>query len=252
MLIALLFACGSGSWEVETWGEEYIEDQLPADIFADACSVDYSAFRVIFTERSLVDGDGKAVGSLEGAEVYDLVEPGPSSMGTVDVAAGHYSEVYARIAPSGNATAATASAEDTSTMTGNGWSVWATGTLSCPDSTVSFDWGFATDTLYQCEPEDLTIPGGGSDVSQLTVHGDHLFYDGLENPDAEVRGLAIAAADTNTDGIVSAEELDAVSVATLGYDVGQYSDVSSLWDFVEFLTQTLGHIDGEGHCQVDL
>jgi hypothetical protein len=34
--------------------------------------------------------------------------------------------------------------------------------------------------------------------------------------------------------------------------VGQYSDVTTLADFVGFLTQTLGHVDGEGHCQVDL
>lgn len=116
----------------------------------------------------------------------------------------------------------------------------------------TFDWSFDTDTTYNCEPEDLTIPAGGEDGTELTIHGDHLFYDGLENPDAEVRGAAIADADADADGVVTQAELDLVQVATLGYEVGQYSEVTTLGDFVSFLTRTLGHVDGEGHCQVDL
>ena len=67
-----------------------------------------------------------------------------------------------------------------------------------------------------------------------------------------VRGQAIADADADADGVVTLAELEAVPVATLGYQVGQYSEVTNLAQFVGFLTQTLGHVDGEGHCQVDL
>jgi hypothetical protein len=41
-------------------------------------------------------------------------------------------------------------------------------------------------------------------------------------------------------------------VAELGYDVGSQSQVTEMWAFVTFLTRTLGHVDGEGHCQLDL
>jgi hypothetical protein len=78
----------------------------------------------------------------------------------------------------------------------------------------------------------------------LAIHGDHLFYDGLENPDAVVRGVAIAEADADADGTVTLDELDAVHVAGLGYEVGQYSDVTTLGEFVTFLTRTLGQPRG--------
>ena len=63
---------------------------------------------------------------------------------------------------------------------------------------------------------------------------------------------AVLDADADADGAVTLAELGAVDVAGLGYAVGQYSEVTTLADFVAFLTQTLGHVDGEGHCQVDI
>ena len=100
-----------------------------------------------------------------------------------------------------------------------------------------------------CEP-DLTVASGGEGTTQLTMHGDHLFYDDLEDAEAEVAFGVLAAADADADGTITRAELEAVDVAQTGYGVGQYSDVTDLWAFVEHLTRTLGHIDGEGHCQV--
>jgi hypothetical protein len=41
LALLVLSACGSGTWVVETWGEEYIEYTIPAADFADGCAVTY-------------------------------------------------------------------------------------------------------------------------------------------------------------------------------------------------------------------
>lgn len=251
--VILLAACGGeGTWTLTTWGEDYIEVGIPAEDFADGCSVTYSEFLVTFSGRALVDGNGDVAGEVSGAQVYDLVPAGPHEMGATEVRADHYDRVDATIAPSAGATGGNVTEAQVAALVAAQGSIRAVGTVTCGADTVAFDWVFDTDTTYACEPEDLTIPAGGDDATELTIHGDHLFYDGLEDPDAVVRGEAVVAADADADDVVTLAELSAVSVAALGYDVGRYSDVTDLAAFVEFLSRTLGHVDGEGHCQVDL
>ncbi|MGE3673147.1 MAG: hypothetical protein AB7K71_25965, partial [Polyangiaceae bacterium] len=86
---------------------------------------------------------------------------------------------------------------------------------------------------------------------QLTIQGDHLFYDDLTAENADLRFNSMAAADTNSDGEVTREELAAVQLFDLtegSYGTGSASGVNTLDDFVEALTTTLGHFRGEGHC----
>ena len=110
----------------------------------------------------------------------------------------------------------------------------------------------AGEPLHALRGVNLTIPAGGEDTTQITIHGDHLFYDGLEDPDAAVRGRAVLEADADDDGEITLAELEAVSIPALGYAVGQHSDVLTLRDFIGHLTRTIGHVDGEGECRVDL
>ncbi len=237
LLALLLTGCGSGTWTVNTWGEAFIEDSIPAEVFEDGCSVTYDRFEVVMSDVALLDGDGADVGVVDGEQLFDLTKAGPQKVGSVDVPATHYASSRFSSAPSNLL---------------DGHAISVAGTLTCGGADYAIDWVFDTEATYNCEPADLTIPAGGEDSTQYTIHGDHLFYDGLENEDAAVRGQAVADADADADGAVTLAELEAVSVASLGYAVGQYSDVTTLADFVGFLTQTLGHVDGEGHCQVDL
>ncbi len=252
--IALLAAgcAGEGTWVLETWGESYIEASIPAGDFADGCEVVYDVFLVLDGDMALLDGDGAAVAEVPEARVYDMTQAGPHEIAALDVPATHYDTVRWRIGPAPDAVAGNATADQVALVHEAGASVSVAGSLTCGTDTVAFDWTFDTDTTYLCEPEDLTIPAGGEDGTQLTVHGDHLFYDGLENADAEVRGQAVLDADADQDGRVTLEELAAVSVAELGYDVGSRSEVTDLAAFVSYLSRTLGHVDGEGHCQVGL
>ena len=235
LALLLLSACGSGTWVVETWGEDYIEAGIPAADFADGCALTYDKFEVTFTEVWLIDGNDEQAAALDAPFVIDLTEPGPTELGRADVKPNSYDTVHMRIAPDAGAP-----------------SVIAEGTLTCDGEAKTFAWAFDTDTTYGCEPDELSIAAGGEDRSQLTIHGDHLWYDSLSAEDAEVRGQHIAAADADDDDVITQAELAAVPVAPTGLDVGPYSTVTDLGAYVRFLTQTVGHIDGEGHCQVDL
>lgn len=246
----LLTGCSTGTWTLNTWGEEYIEEGIPAAEFEDGCEAVYDEFLIIQSNAALRDGDGNSVSNLPVSQLFDMTQAGPHEVGSSEVRATTYDRVHVEVGPLleqtvvGNATE-----EQLGRM--DGLSIFVSGTLTCGADAVDFDWAFDTETMYECEPE-LTIASGGDGTTEFTVHGDHFFYDGLENPDAVVRGQAIVDADADADGAVTRAELEAVNVATLGtYDVGSQSDVTTLDDFVEFLTRTLGHIDGEGHCQIE-
>ena len=66
----------------------------------------------------------------------------------------------------------------------------------------------------------------------------------------ELRFAEFAAADEDADGTVTTEELAAHDITALpNYGVGSL-DIDDLQGFVDHMTTTLGHIDGERHCHV--
>ena len=246
----LLTGCSTGTWTLETWGEEYIEEGIPGAEFEDGCEVVFDEFLLVLSNPALRDGDGQPVAELPLSQLFDLTLPGPHEVGSDEVPATTYDRFTVQVAPVVEQTTAGNATDDQVAMM-DGLSILVAGTLGCGADEVEFQWAYQTGTIYECEPE-LTIGDGGVAETEFTVHGDHLFYDGLENEDARLRGRAIVDADTDDNGLVTRTELDLVEVAPLGdYDVGSASDVLSLDDFVEYLTRTLGHVDGEGHCQVE-
>jgi hypothetical protein len=105
----------------------------------------------------------------------------------------------------------------------------------------SFEWTFDTPTKYsncQLELEE----GQGF---QITVHADHLFYDSLISEDPGVRFQALADADTDGDGVITQSELAATDIGS--YDPGS-EGVEDLWAWLVAQSQTMGHFNGEGHC----
>ncbi len=230
MLIWMMAACAPGQWAAELWGEEYAVDGIPAAEFEDGCSAAFTTFEAGVTEAALLDAGGDAVASL-GADRFELTQGPPLSMGEAEVPMGNYDTARFALGPQ------------------DGPSLAVVGTLSCGEDTVALDWTFETERTYLCALDGLDVGQGG--LTQLTIHADHLFYDALEDPEAGLRGQAIVDADSDGDGAVSAEELSAVDLPTLGYSVGQQSEVLDLWAFLQAQTRSVGHVDGEGHCEVD-
>jgi hypothetical protein len=262
-----LTACGEGTGAVTftTYGEDYIEKQIPAATgnaagFVDGWTVRYSKFLVTLGEVKVSSRDETAAQQGQ-AKVFDVHKAGPVVVESFeDLPAKEWDEVSYAIAPAPQAVAGNADALDMTRMSAEGYSVYVEGTATKGAVTKRFNWGFTTNTLYErCESPDLgagvTVPSEGEETVELTLHGDHLFFDDLQSPDAKMRFDALAAADrlgiAGPDGEVTLEELAAVDLTELPqgqYGTGGVGNVRNLRDFVTALVRTVGHFRGEGEC----
>lgn len=269
---ASLFACseGTGTVAFTTWGEGYIEESIPASVFADGWTVKYSKFLVTFSEVKVLDGTN-AVAALPKPIVVNQVTPGVKALASFPgLEAGRYGVEYA-IGPVADALLLPGvDAADFATMKANGWSLWVAGTASKAGVTKSFSWGFATNTkLVDCEGDlngktelGTVVTTGGTDAIELTNHGDHLFYDDLQDPAAKTRFQHLADADVGAngapgDGVITQAELAAVKLVDIPAEKGKFgiggaSSVKDLGAFVAFLSRTIGHFRGEGECHVQI
>jgi hypothetical protein len=243
-LVLLFIFCGCrpvGDVTLTTWGEDFIEQGIPATVFEDGYSVRYTKFLVVIKDFTMATQTGVQGPTQSAPQMVDLTQPGPLELGNfTDVDALKYDRVSYGIGPSSDEPK----------------SVQLEGTLSKGTESKHFAWSFTLDTHYsQCSNPDfgegVTVPNGGSETVELTIHGDHLWYDDLASPDAKVRGTAIANADANSDGEITQAELTAVQLTTLPidqYGTGTVGNVKTLNDFVTALVRTLGHFRGEGEC----
>jgi hypothetical protein len=258
---AALAACGSddladGTLVVRVYGEDFIEETIPAETFVDGWAVTFDAFLVS------IGGIGAEAGH-DGAEVqdtsyrvFDLAQPSGGAgfeLARLPAPGGVYDHFGYVIRPSADATAGNATAGDVDALKAAGYSVWVKGSASQDATTVTFDWGFALDIVHShCEVE-ATIDGDEATV-EATIHGDHLFHDDAVSTEPNVAFALIAAADGAgggvADGAVTLAELAAVDItAQEHYGVGSLP-IRDLRAFVTRQVGTVGHIDGEGHCDV--
>jgi hypothetical protein len=250
-LALLLGACaedpGQSTLRVTAYGEEFIEDRIPADVLVDGWEIDFHRFLVAISE---VEADGEP---LAGAFVIDLTQASGGEgheLGTLRLPAEGNASLAFRVAPVSEATPVSATDDDVSTLVDAGASLWVEGQATKAGQTVSFGWPFTTDTRYvECRSTAVLVEGQEAH-SQLTIHADHLFYDDLDSEEPNVAFDLVAAADVDMSGEVEAEELRALDITGESrYQVGS-RDITDLWGFIAAQTGTLGHIDGEGHCEL--
>jgi hypothetical protein len=250
-LALLLGACaddpGRATLRVTAYGEEFIEDRIPADVLVDGWEIDFGRFLVALSE---LEADGEP---LEGAYVVDLTQGSGGSghaLGTIALPAEGSPHLAFRVAPVSNASPVSATDADVSTLADAGASLWVEGTATRGDQTVTFALAFSTDTRYvECQ-STAVLADGQEATSQLTIHADHLFYDDLDSEEPNVAFDLVASADSNMNGEVTAEELRGLDITRQSrYQVGS-RDITELWSYIEAQTSTLGHIDGEGHCEL--
>jgi len=213
---------GEGNLRVTIYGEPYIEEGIPAGDVVDGWAVTFSSFELTATD---VRADGVAV---EGKPRWQLAMDTASEgqlFGESKVPAGTVAHLDYRITD-----------------------VHVVGNATRGSDTIDFDWSFDTDTAYvDCETEQ-PVTVGGSATSQMTIHADHLFYDDLVSEEPNVAFDLVASADVDDDGTVTRAELAAVDISAEDrYQVGD-APITDLDAFIAAQTRTLGHIDGEGHC----
>ncbi len=128
---------------------------------------------------------------------------------------------------------------------------------------VRFTFAARAETLFgPCEIDGVpgvSVPSGGQQTSSITIHGDHLFFNGFPSgSEGGIRRLAQwwADADLDLDGLVTEDELKAISPADLlgeEYSFGgsPIQPLEDMYTYVIAQLKTQGHYQGEGECLVD-
>jgi hypothetical protein len=260
---------GEGTLAFTTWGEEYIEVEIPPDPgdgsgFVDGWTLHYDKFLVNFRNIVVASSRGETAATLDGSMLFDNALGGVKPIVEWTVPAQAWDRVSYEIAPvdAASTPAGGATEADRALMSAGGYSLYVAGTASKDQVEKRFGWGFAIGTRYvECQSEQ-----GGSEQSgvvvtnntrlevQLTTHGDHLFYDRLQaspNPAVltSLRFDALAAADVDADGEVTLAELEARTLDVRLYDPSGLGAVN-FGQFVTSLARTVGHFRGEGECTV--
>ena len=260
---------GEGTLAFTTWGEAFIEVEIPPDPgdgsgFIDGWTVSYDKFLVNFRNITVASSRGETAATLEGAMLFDNKRVGVKSIVEWTVPAQAWDRVSYEIAPVDAATALAGGAtdEDAALMLAGSYSLYASGTATKEGQQKRFSWGFAIGTRYnECQSEQGGTEQSGVVVTnntrldvELTTHGDHLFYDRLQaSPDPAIatslRFDALAAADADADGEVTLAELEATPLDVRNYDPSGLGAVN-YGQFVTSLARTVGHFRGEGECSV--
>ena len=267
-------ASGTGTVLFTTWGEEYIEEEIPAappadEGIVDGWTVKYEKFLVVLGGVTVGNSGGTEAARMSGSKLFDMHVAGEKTVASFDVPAKAWDAASFVIGPADDATVLGegATQEDLDAMKAGGYSLHVKGSAIKDGVTKAFDWSFQGKTLYRdCKAEvdgkevhGVVVTQGGMDTAQLTIHGDHFFYDDLEAASAERRFDAIACADANGDGDVTLEELGQASLlpdanatdeACMNRPVYKPGSqpVNDLRAFVTALSRTVGHYRGEGEC----
>ncbi len=241
--------------EVSIYGESFIEDEIPAEEVSDGWRVQFDRFLVSVAEVTVARGHEAPDVAMTEARVFDLAKSSDSAGYVVvdqEVPAGIYDHLEYRIAPpaAGKATVGNAAEADLQLLLDRGASVYVEGTAEKDGQTKHFAWAFDTDARYSHCDTTIDAKSGETGAAQLTIHGDHLLYDDLFSETPNVAFQLIADADANQDGEITQAELQAMDLRTQArYQVGS-TGITDLWRFIRFQTTSVGHIDGEGHCEV--
>jgi hypothetical protein len=255
-------AGGTGTAQFTTWGEEYIEVELPAEKMEDGWRITYQKMLVVIGRISIADQAGEVAASSDNMYLFDHTKPGVKPIETfANLEAKAWDEVSYEIspAPADVIVDASASEADKQFMVDNGYADYIEATATKGDQTFTMAWGVDYNTRYTTcagpkegkETEGSVVTNGGVDSMELTIHGDHYFFDDLQAANAKNRYDAIAGADADMDGEVTLAELDAVDLTTLPagqYGTGAAGNINTLGDYVRALSRTIGHFRGEGEC----
>jgi hypothetical protein len=132
-------------------------------------------------------------------------------------------------------------------------------------SEIRFALGVEAETVFgPCETDGVpgfSIAAGGRQTVSVTIHGDHLFFNGFpEGGEGGVTRLAqwLADCDLNLDGTVTREELEQIDPAQLAelderFQLGgsPISPLTNMYEYVSSQLKTQGHMNGEGECPID-
>jgi hypothetical protein len=269
LLLVALAGCtalsdGNGKVSFTTYGEDYIEREIPATDVEDGWRITFDEFLISIGEVSIGEPNAAPAYRMQESMLVSMKSPGDKPVTQFsDVPARAYPNVRYAVLPVTETAllGVGATAEQKARMMRDGQSLYVSGRFTKGSDVKSFAWGFSARTSYEnCkadvggkETPGIVVTKGVTESVQLTIHGDHLFYDDLRDPNAKLRVDAIASADTDGNGDITLAELASVKLASIPstfgpYGTGSASGIHDLRAFVEALSHTVGHFRGEGDC----
>ncbi len=264
--------CGgeTASLAVTISGEEAAVSGFDASAFADGWNVRFDALVVSVRSFELLGRDGDDARLESDPVLVDLHQGDVLAWSFEGVGARRWDDVRYRIAPAAEEARVIGTIDPAirQRMIDEGLSIVVEGEAEKGELSRRFEWAFALDVLSsRCEGADGTdgiiVASGAQNETQITTHWDHLFFDSLALEDASMRFEAIAAAG---DGVITLEDLSSQRLADLRgldgeplvddegmpvvYDPGSTPLTEpTLRGMIEAVTTTVGHLDGEGHCE---
>lgn len=255
-LLLPLAACGAGSGEVEVkaWAEDTVIEGITTD---DGWQVSFDHWVTGFGELTLTSVDkGDAVAEAEGPWVADWAQADAlvAVETLTDVPADRHDVGFStHVVLSSSKPVNNVPADVLEVMLSEGYVHHIAGSATKGEATVRFAWGFAEAVTYgPCTngadgTDGVAVSDGESTALELWFHADHLLWDQLGTEEAGLAFDAIADADADADGAVSAAELEAVDLVTAGYETAGV-DVADLYDFINFSVAQMAHLNGGGGC----
>lgn len=219
---SLMLGCGTqGTVAVTVYGESLIEEGIPADAVSDGWSIEFTRFAVALRDV-LVAG-------------HDVPVPGILDLTLPTAGAGQ---------PLGEITADEGDSLDVAFTIDR---IEVEGSAQKDGVEKAFEWVIEDPIRYdQCEGVGAVSAGETLPI-QITIHGDHLFYDSLVAAEPNVVFQPFADADLNANGEIEIDgELWEADIGA--FDPGN-QPAPSLWVWTILAARSIGHVNGEHHCR---
>jgi hypothetical protein len=282
--IALAAGCGSsstggsenGNLSVVIGAEETIPDGLQAgtgdENILDGFDISFSRYILVVGQVAMSQVGGANPQSSDALGVADftsLPSTQPELTAFNGIPTGQYTSFgFETPAPTAGVTNINAVAQtDIDAMVTNGWSYIIEGTITQVSDGATKDFLIEADvpTVYSDCALDGLEPGvnvASNSSADITIHGDHIFFNGFPEEEGNVQRLAQwlwDVDDVNSDDVLTKSDFEAASdIGSLFpsppngvYELtgGPISPIANAWDFIRAQLGTQGHILGEGECE---
>lgn len=217
---------GEGTWSVTATGGDYLQTGMGSEAFDDDCAAVFDRLELGFQSAELFDADGESGGGIEVPSPLDLTGDGPHTVGIIEVLEGEYDTMALQLG------------------TGASPAIRISGVLTCSSGTADFDWSFEGPLRLSCDTDVVGIDNKGEDETLLVVTPDAVFAGSSPAEGAERRGLHLRASDSNLDGVITLQELAALT----GPDVGLDTVPGDLRTYVTGLAENMVAVEGGSPC----
>lgn len=270
----------SGALAVTIGGEAAAEEGFPVGAgeseiaFVDGFEVTFDSILVSVLELTVAE-EGAAGSSvtLDAPLVVELTTGSQEVGFWSGLRSGRYAAVGYTIGPvqAASTLLGEVSETDLAEMQAEGVAIWIRGSATDGTDTYTLDLRFA-ETVRQLDcvngldgTSGLVVTEGGTTTVDLTIHLDHLWFDTYAAEEANLR-FEPWAATADADGHIELEFLSAQELGDLTdrageplttagetlvvYDPGTLDLTSfDLESYVRAAATTMGHFNGEGHCE---